>query len=87
LLSLPVDPRVALAVGQRGARFDFDGRFGSGTIVMLANVILLSAFTFRLPCAAQSRRRKPAVFSCGRGGDVRYGAWRGVTRLTMRHQT
>jgi len=68
--------------------FDFDGRFGIrfGTIVMLANVVLLSAFTFGCHALRNAVGGNLRCFSCARGGVVRYGAWRGVTRLTMRHQ-
>jgi hypothetical protein len=68
--------------------FDFDGRFGIGlgSLVMLANVVLLSAFTFGCHALRSAVGGNVRCFSCARGGAVRYGAWRGVTRLTMSHQ-
>ena len=69
--------------------FDFGGRFGIGfgTIVMLANVMLLSAFTFGCHALRNAVGGNLRCFSCARGGSLRYGAWRGVTHLTMSHQT
>ena len=67
--------------------FDFDGRFGIGvgTLVMLANVVLLSGFTFGCHALRSAVGGNLRCFSCAPFGDVRYGAWRGVTRLTQRH--
>jgi hypothetical protein len=67
--------------------FAFDGRFGIGlgTIVMLANVILLSGFTFGCHALRNTVGGNLRCFSCARGGNLRYGAWRAVTHLTMNH--
>jgi len=68
--------------------FDFDGSFGIGlgTIIMVANVILLSGFTFGCHALRNAAGGNVRCFSCAQSGDLRYNVWRAVTRLTVRHQ-
>jgi hypothetical protein len=67
--------------------FDFDGHFGVGvgTLVLLANVTLLSLYT----CSCHSLRHlaggKLDCFSCATFGKPSYGVWRGITYLNERH--
>lgn len=67
--------------------FDFGGRFGigAGTLVMLANVVMLSGFTFGCHALRSVVGGNVRCFSCERFGYARYGAWRAVTRLTQQH--
>ncbi len=67
--------------------FDFDGHFGIGvgTLVMLANVVLLSGFTLGCHALRNAVGGNARCFSCTSVGEVRYGMWRLVSRLTRRH--
>lgn len=70
--------------------FSFDGKFGVGigTLVMLINVAALSFFTLGCHALRSFVGGNQRCFSCsnGGGGNVRYGAWRFVTRLTNNHK-
>jgi hypothetical protein len=67
--------------------FDFHGTFGVGvgTLVLLANVCLLTLYT----CSCHSLRHlaggKLDCFSCATFGKPRHGAWKGITLLNERH--
>src|ERR1700722_18510578 len=67
--------------------FDFDGRFGIGvgTLVMLANIILLTTYTFSCHSLRHLAGGKLDCFSCVSFGQVRHGAWSWVTRLNEHH--
>lgn len=67
--------------------FWFDGHFGLGlgSLIMLVNVVWLTAYT----CSCHSLRHlvggKLDCFSCVVAGGPRYKAWRGVSLLNARH--
>ena len=67
--------------------FDFDGHFGIGigTLVMVANVALLSAFTLGCHALRSLVGGNVRCFSCASGGQARYGAWKFVSRFTGLH--
>ncbi|MBV9647846.1 MAG: succinate dehydrogenase [Candidatus Eremiobacteraeota bacterium] len=67
--------------------FDFDGSFGIGvgTLVMLLNVVLLTAFTLGCHALRSLVGGNVRCFSCAPLGNARYGAWRFVTRFTGMH--
>lgn len=67
--------------------FDFDGSFGIGigTLVLLANVILLSAFTLGCHALRSLVGGNVKCFSCAAGGEARYGMWKFVSRFTSMH--
>jgi len=58
---------------------------GLGTGIMLANVILLSLYTFSCHSLRHLAGGKLDCFSCATFGRPRYTAWRWVTRLNERH--
>jgi hypothetical protein len=68
--------------------FDWDGHFGIGlgTVIMVANVILLSGFTFGCHALRSAVGGNVRCFSCAQGGAVRYKMWRGVSALNAFHQ-
>ncbi|HVS88695.1 MAG TPA: hypothetical protein VHF01_10815 [Candidatus Acidoferrum sp.] len=67
--------------------FDFAGHFGIGvgTLILLANVWLLSLYTFSCHSLRHLAGGKLDCFSCATFGKPRYGAWRGITFLNERH--
>ncbi|MEO6990608.1 MAG: succinate dehydrogenase [Candidatus Baltobacteraceae bacterium] len=67
--------------------FDFSGRFGIGvgSLVMLANVALLSAFTLGCHALRSLVGGNVKCYSCSPGGQTRYGAWRFVSFFTGMH--
>lgn len=67
--------------------FWFDGQFGIGlgSLIMLANVICLSAYTFSCHSLRHLVGGKLDCFSCTVAGGPRYKAWRGVSLLNERH--
>jgi hypothetical protein len=67
--------------------FFFDGHFGIGlgTVIMLANVILLSLYTLSCHSVRHLVGGKLDCFSCAAGGSARHGAWQRVTFLNERH--
>jgi hypothetical protein len=69
------------------AAFDFAGRFGIGfgSILMLANVLLLSAYTFGCHAFRHLAGGELDCFSCSRTARARFQLWRGVTVLNIRH--
>jgi hypothetical protein len=66
---------------------DFDGHFGigMGTLVMLANVILLSLYTFSCHSLRHLAGGKLDCFSCVSFGKARHSGWRGISILNERH--
>jgi hypothetical protein len=58
---------------------------GVGTLVLLANVVLLSAFTFGCNSLRHLVGGKLDCFSCSRAARTRHTVWRGVTVLNVRH--
>jgi hypothetical protein len=67
--------------------FDFNGRFGIGlgSFVLLANVLMLSFFTFGCHALRSAVGGNVKCFSCARFGTARYGAWRFVSFFTAQH--
>ena len=67
--------------------FDFHGHFGIGlgSVVMAANVILLSAYTFGCHALRHLAGGRLDCFSCSRTARARYRLWKGVTVLNIRH--
>lgn len=58
---------------------------GVGTLVMLANIVLLTLYTFSCHSLRHLAGGKLDCFSCSTFGPVRHTAWRGITRLNERH--
>jgi hypothetical protein len=67
--------------------FSFDGHFGVGvgSLVLTANVLLLSLYTFSCHSLRHLAGGKLDCFSCTSFGRMRGRAWRGLTVLTERH--
>jgi hypothetical protein len=67
--------------------FSFDGRFGIGvgSLVLTANVVLLSLYTFSCHSLRHLVGGKSDCFSCTSFGQVQGSLWRGVTFLNERH--
>jgi hypothetical protein len=67
--------------------FFFEGRFGIGvgTLVLLANVILLTFYTFSCHSLRHLAGGKLDCFSCATFGRPRYSAWRWLSSLNERH--
>ena len=67
--------------------FNFDGKFGIGlgTLIMLVNVILLSAYTFSCHSLRHIVGGKLDCFSCSTFGPPRHSVWSFVTFLNERH--
>lgn len=58
---------------------------GVGTVIMLANIILLTAYTFSCHSFRHLVGGKLDCFSCGRSGLSRHKGWLGVTKLNEHH--
>jgi hypothetical protein len=67
--------------------FFFDGSFGVGvgSLVLLANILLLTLYTFSCHSLRHLVGGKLDCFSCVAAGGPRYRAWRGVSALNERH--
>jgi len=67
--------------------FSFNGRFGVhlGSLLFLANVILLSGYTFGCHAFRHIVGGNLDCFSCARGGRLRYRLWEWVNPLNLRH--
>src|SRR5579883_1816674 len=67
--------------------FIFNGRFGVhlGSLLFLANVVLLSGYTFGCHAFRHLAGGNLDCFSCARGGRARYRLWEWVTPLNRRH--
>ena len=67
--------------------FDFGGKFGVGvgSVIMLANIILLSVYTFSCHSLRSLVGGKLDCFSCTMLGGPRHSAWKGVTKLNEHH--
>jgi hypothetical protein len=59
---------------------------GLGSVILLVNVILLSAFTFGCNSFRHVIGGRLNCFDCSAGARVRHGAWQKVTILNGRHQ-
>lgn len=60
-------------------------RVGLGSLVLLANVVLLSGYAFGCHSVRHLVGGGVDCFSCARFGGPRYGLWRGVSFLNRRH--
>lgn len=58
---------------------------GIGSILMLANVLLITAYTFSCHALRHFVGGSVDCFSCVRGGNVRHGMWRFVSRINPYH--
>lgn len=67
--------------------FWFEGQFGIGlgSLIMLINVICLSAYTFSCHSLRHLVGGKLDCFSCAVAGGPRYKAWRWASLLNERH--
>lgn len=67
--------------------FDFGGRFGVGlgSVLMLANVILLSGYTFGCHALRHLAGGELDCFSCSLAARARHQLWKGVTVLNIKH--
>jgi hypothetical protein len=66
-------------------RFDDGFGVGVGSLVLTANVALLSLYTFSCHSLRHLVGGKVDCFSCSASGRARHGAWRWVTALNERH--
>jgi hypothetical protein len=58
---------------------------GVGTLVMLANIILLTTYTFSCHSLRHLIGGKMDCFSCTATGGMRHAGWKGVTKLNEHH--
>jgi hypothetical protein len=67
--------------------FDFDGHFGVGlgSVLMVANVVLLSGYTFGCHAFRHLAGGELDCFSCSLAAHARHQLWRGVTVLNIKH--
>jgi hypothetical protein len=67
--------------------FFFDGKFGMGvgTLVLLANICLLTIYTLSCHSLRHLAGGKLDCFSCATFGKPRHAAWRGLSFLNERH--
>lgn len=65
----------------------FEGGFGIGvgTLVMLANVILLTLYTLSCHSLRHLIGGRQDCFSCANFGGAQYSGWRGITVLNEKH--
>jgi hypothetical protein len=69
----------------RGSDGSLEVGVGLGTLVLLANVIFLSAFTFGCNSLRHLVGGRLDCFTCSRVARGRHKVWRGVTVLNTRH--
>ena len=67
--------------------FDFGGHFGIGlgSLLMVANVVLLSGYTFGCHAFRHLSGGELDCFSCSRSARARFHLWRGVSVLNIKH--
>jgi hypothetical protein len=67
--------------------FDFNGHLGVGlgTLIMLVNVVALSAYTFSCHSFRHLVGGGTACFSCAAGGNVQHRLWTLVSTINSRH--
>jgi len=70
-----------------GLAFDFGGRFGMGlgSLVFLANIGLLSLYTFSCHSWRHLSGGCSNCFSCSAGAKVKHSVWERVTHLNENH--
>ena len=69
----------------RGADGSLHVGVGVGSLVMLANVVLLSVFTFGCNSLRHLVGGRLDCFTCSAGARARHGLWRGVSVLNVGH--
>ncbi len=69
----------------RGADGALHAGLGLGTLIMLANVVFLTLFTFGCNSLRHLVGGQIDCFTCSAVARVRHRAWKGVTRLNVRH--
>jgi len=79
--------QVAFLLFDAIVAFDFAGRFGIGlgSVLMLVNVLLLSAYTFGCHAFRHLAGGELDCFSCSRSARARFRLWKGITVLNVRH--
>lgn len=67
--------------------YDFNGHFGIGlgTLIMSANIIMLTLYTFSCHSLRHLAGGKLDCFSCAAFGMPRHGIWKGITFFNERH--
>jgi len=67
--------------------FWYQGRLGIGvgSVVILLDTVLLSFYTLSCHSLRHLVGGRSDCFSCTLGGNLRYGAWRGVSILNLKH--
>ena len=67
--------------------FNFSGHFGVGlgSVLMIANVLLLSGYTFGCHALRHLAGGNLDCFSCSASASARFRLWKGVTVLNIRH--
>jgi hypothetical protein len=67
--------------------FRFGGHFGIGlgSVILLVNVLLLSAYTFGCHAFRHLAGGQLDCFSCSTVARTRYRLWKGITVLTIKH--
>ncbi len=67
--------------------FNFGGRLGIGlgSVLMLANVLLISGYTFGCHALRHLAGGELDCFSCSASARARFRLWKGVTVLNIRH--
>ena len=67
--------------------FNFAGHFGVGlgSVLMLVNVVLLSAYTFGCHALRHLAGGNLDCFSCSAAAHARFRLWRGITVLNINH--
>jgi len=70
----------------RSGSGSLEAGLGVGSLVLLANVLALTAFTFGCNSARHLVGGKLDCFSCSRSAQVRHRLWLGVTTLNVRHR-
>jgi len=72
---------------EAGSAFFLDGRpgVGVGTVMMVINAALLSAYAFGCHSWRHLIGGRADCFSCGGSGSTRYGVWKGSSWLNERH--
>ena len=67
--------------------FNWNGSFGIGvgSLIMLANVILLSLYSLSCHSLRHLVGGKLDCFSCSQSASARHGMWKGASALNERH--
>ena len=67
--------------------FRFDGKFGVGlgSLILTANIVLLSLYTVSCHTLRHLAGGGVDCFSCSASGRARHGIWSTITRLNERH--